>query len=309
MTFLPQFIHLVLHISPAGDIARQIANAHTCFNVVNTILFLPFAGKFTQLIKKLMPGDETEINYQPKYLDRNVLNTPAIALELSTKEVARMGDLALENIHKAFEAVDKYDKKKVEFVLDHEPVVDSLEEAITVYLTKMSETNMSKEMSTVHTGLLHACSDIERIGDHAETIAKRVRSMNEDGTHFSQANAEMKELEVLVEGAATKAIKALETHDQELAKASGPVPSGIRQAESHEKEPRRTSEQRHLHSGNWLCDVGIIAEHETGQRPRQKHCPTGHGRVLKNIVRGAAAAAPFLLFIIAGFKPQNCCAD
>ncbi len=255
MTFLPQFIHLVLHISPAGDIARQIANAHTCFNVVNTILFLPFAGKFTQLIKKLMPGDETEINYQPKYLDRNVLNTPAIALELSTKEVARMGDLALENIHKAFEAVDKYDKKKVEFVLDHEPVVDSLEEAITVYLTKMSETNMSKEMSTVHTGLLHACSDIERIGDHAETIAKRVRSMNEDGTHFSaQANAEMKELEVLVEGAAIKAIKALETHDQELAKASLDLSHQV----SAKQKAMRKSHVERLNKGICTPETGFV---------------------------------------------------
>ena len=80
---------------------------------------------------------------------------------------------------------------------------------------------MTKDMSNLHTGLLHACNDIERIGDHAEIIAKRVRSMREDGTTFSpEANREMKELEVLVVSAATKAIKALETNDKDLARES-----------------------------------------------------------------------------------------
>ena len=117
--------------------------------------------------------------------------------------------------------MDNYNKKDVDFILEHEPVIDSLEEAITVYLTKMSEKNMTKEMSNLHTGLIHACNDIERIGDHAEIIAKRVRSMREDGTTFSpEANREMKELEVLVVSAATKAIKALENNDKDLARES-----------------------------------------------------------------------------------------
>ena len=85
----------------------------------------------------------------------------------------------------------------------------------------MSEKNMTKEMSNLHTGLIHACNDIERIGDHAEIIAKRVRNMREDGTTFSaEANREMKELEVLVVAAATKAIKALENSDKDLARES-----------------------------------------------------------------------------------------
>ena len=221
LILMTQFIALVRHVSPMGDIPRQIANAHTTFNIINTIIFLPFAGLFTKFIRRLMPGEEAEISYQPKYLDQNVLNTPAIALGLATKEVVRMGDMALDNIRKSFACVDDYDKKKVDYVKEHEPVIDNLEEAITVYLTKMSEQNMPDAMSNMHTGLMHACSDIERIGDHAETIVKRVRDMNENGTHFSpQANAEMKELEVLILDAVTKSLRALESHDQVLAQES-----------------------------------------------------------------------------------------
>ena len=84
--------------------------------------------------------------------------------------------------------------KKVKYIKEHEPVIDNLEEAITVYLTKMSEKNLSVELTNIHTGLLHCCMDLERIGDHAETIAKRVKSMNEDGISFSpEAAEEMKE--------------------------------------------------------------------------------------------------------------------
>ena len=61
------------------------------------------------------------------------------------------------------------DSRKIAYVLEHEPVIDALEEEVTKYLTQMSETQMSRELSARHTGLLHACNDIERIGDHGET--------------------------------------------------------------------------------------------------------------------------------------------
>ena len=255
LIFMHQFISLVWYVSPMGDIPRQIANAHTAFNIVNTILFLPFAGLFTKLIKKLMPGEEDEISYQPKYLDMNVMNTPAIALGLATKEVVRMGAMAMDNIHKSFECVDEYDKKKVDYVKEHEPVIDNLEEAVTVYLTKMSEQNMNDEMTNMHTGLLHACSDIERIADHAEIIVKRVRDMNENGTHFSpQANAEMRELEVLIIDAVTKSIKALETHDQILAQESLNLSKQV----SKKQKAMRKSHVERLNAGICTPETGFV---------------------------------------------------
>ena len=195
IALLSQFLALVLKISPAGNISRQIANAHTVFNVVNTILFLPFAGQFTKLIEKIMPNKNGEISYQPKFLNESMLDTPAIALSLARKEVSRMGSLALGNTKRAFSCINQYDSKKVKYIKEHEPVIDNLEEAITVYLTKMSEKNLSVELTNIHTGLLHCCMDLERIGDHAETIAKRVKSMNEDRISFSpEAAEEMKEI-------------------------------------------------------------------------------------------------------------------
>lgn len=219
--FMDGFIKLVLYVSPVQDIARQIANAHTTFNVLNTILFLPFAAKFTDMIEALMPGDGGVVSRKPLYLDYNMLNAPAIAMPLATKEVVRMGNMAWDNVKMALEAIDDKDSAKIAHVLEHEPVIDALEEEATRYLTKMSEQQMSKELSARHTGLLHACNDIERIGDHAETIVKKVRNMKEDGVEFSPAaQQELRELSSLVLEASSKAIAALEQDNRLLAQES-----------------------------------------------------------------------------------------
>jgi len=219
--FMDFFIKFVLAVSPAGDIPRQIANAHTSFNLLNTMLFLPFSAKFIDFVKLVLPGDDGVISRKPVYLDVNMLNTPGIAMALAKKEVVRMGNMAWHNVELALGAIEDKDNKKITYVLEHEPVIDNLEEEVTKYLTQMTEQEMSPELSALHTGLLHACNDIERIGDHAETIVKKVRNMKEDGIEFStEAQEELKHLSALVLDASSKAMKALETDDRTLARAS-----------------------------------------------------------------------------------------
>lgn len=259
IALLSQFLALVLKISPAGNISRQIANAHTVFNVVNTILFLPFAGQFTKLIEKIMPNKNGEISYQPKFLNESMLDTPAIALSLARKEVSRMGSLALGNTKRAFSCINQYDSKKVKYIVkyikEHEPVIDNLEEAITVYLTKMSEKNLSVELTNIHTGLLHCCMDLERIGDHAETIAKRVKSMNEDGISFSpEAAEEMKEIGDMVIRTTADALQALEDNDVNLAKTALARSHEVRKKE---KAMRRSHVDR-LNRGVCTPETGFV---------------------------------------------------
>lgn len=255
IALLSQFLALVLKISPAGNISRQIANAHTVFNVVNTILFLPFAGQFTKLIEKIMPNKNGEISYQPKFLNESMLDTPAIALSLARKEVSRMGSLALGNTKRAFSCINQYDSKKVKYIKEHETVIDNLEEAITVYLTKMSEKNLSVELTNIHTGLLHCCMDLERIGDHAETIAKRVKSMNEDGISFSpEAAEEMKEIGDMVIRTTADALQALEDNDVNLAKTALARSHEVRKKE---KAMRRSHVDR-LNCGVCTPETGFV---------------------------------------------------
>ena len=185
VVFMPFFIKFVLLVSPDGDIARQIANAHSAFNILNTLLFMPFVNPFIKLVEKIVPGKAEIISMRPVYLDKNMLNTPSIAISLAVKEVVRMGELARKDVRLGMEAIQSFDADKVKYVLEHEPVVDALERDITDYLTQMSSSEMSESLTTRHTGLLHACTDIERIGDHGETLAKRARKLVEEDVVFS----------------------------------------------------------------------------------------------------------------------------
>lgn len=235
--FMPFFIKFVLIVSPDGDIARQIANAHSAFNILNTLLFMPFVNPFIKLVEKIVPGKAEIISMRPVYLDKNMLNTPSIAISLAVKEVVRMGELARKDVRLGMEAIQSFDADKVKYVLEHEPVVDALERDITDYLTEMSSAEMSDSLSTRHTGLLHACTDIERIGDHGETLAKRARKLVEEDVVFSdEAKAELLQLSEMVLRASGRALEALEKNDKVIAEDAVRL---CREVKQYQKEIRK----------------------------------------------------------------------
>lgn len=234
---MPFFIKFVLLVSPDGDIARQIANAHSAFNILNTLLFMPFANPFIKLVEKIVPGKAEIISMRPVYLDKNMLNTPSIAISLAVKEVVRMGELARKDVRLGMEAIQSFDADKVKYVLEHEPVVDALERDITDYLTQMSSSEMSESLTTRHTGLLHACTDIERIGDHGETLAKRARKLVEDDVVFSdEAKAELLQLSEMVLRASGRSLEALEKNDKVIAEDAVRL---CREVKQYQKEIRK----------------------------------------------------------------------
>lgn len=210
---------------------------HTAFNIINTLIFLPFAAPFIKLVERLLPGSDGVISRKPIYLDVNMLKTPSIAMTLAGKEVVRMGTMARHNVELSIAAMEDMDSRKIAYVLEHEPVIDALEEEVTKYLTQMSETQMSRELSARHTGLLHACNDIERIGDHGETLAKKVRMIYEDNVKFSdEAKAELHTLGQMVLEASGKALEALEKDDKKLAEEAWAL---CRQVKQYQKEIRK----------------------------------------------------------------------
>ena len=148
-----------------------------------------------------------------------------------------MGAMARHNVELSIAAMEDMDSRKIAYVLEHEPVIDALEEEVTKYLTQMSETQMSKELSARHTGLLHACNDIERIGDHGETLAKKVRMIYEDDIKFSdEAKEELRTLGQMVLEASGKALEALEKDDKNIAEEAWGL---CRQVKQYQKEIRK----------------------------------------------------------------------
>lgn len=162
-------------VTTSTDVSRQIANAHTIFNITNTALLLPFSKYIVMFVNKVIPDDENEEKPGVKFIDDRVLETPVIAAGQVIKETIRMAHKAKENVELSMKAFIDSNEKLIEQVYKNEETINLLEEAITSYLVKLAQCNLSEKEQTIVASTLHIVIDIERIGDHAENIADLAR--------------------------------------------------------------------------------------------------------------------------------------
>ncbi len=201
------------------DLARQIANTHTIFNVANTLVLLPFAYTLVKISEKALPGKDKEDRGSLKFLDERILENPAIAVGQAIKETVRMGRLALDNIAFATKAFLEEDEELIEEVFKKEQIINELEREITKYLVALSNSNLSDMDYLRISNLFHTINDIERIGDHGENLAELAQYRIEHRLLFSNiAIDELKEMIHRVQDIISKAIDALEHDNIQLAK-------------------------------------------------------------------------------------------
>lgn len=176
---------VVVRISPL-DIQRQIANAHTLFNLVNVAVQLPFANFLVKIATKLVPGEEKEVEeVRLKYLDSRILETPSIAIGQAVKEVTRMAQIVQNNLELACRAFINKDEKLIEEVLKQETVINKLETGIVEYLVQLSKEPLTGEQHSKITELINVVNDVERVGDHSENIAELAQEIIEGNLPFS----------------------------------------------------------------------------------------------------------------------------
>ena len=122
---LPVFTPIILKTS--SNPVRQIANAHTMFNIANTIIQLPFANLLVGLVTRLIPGEDPIIERGFKYIDTRFLNTPVIAFNQVTKEIVRMAKLAEENLNDSIEVFLHNNEHTVKTIYEKEEIINELE--------------------------------------------------------------------------------------------------------------------------------------------------------------------------------------
>lgn len=153
-------------------VARHIANAHTIFNVVNTLIFLPIMPllvRAAEWISPAKPGDEAE---RLVYLDNRMVDTPAIAMQQAHLETLRMADITKDMYHDAVAYLLSGDEGKLSEVTRKEDVVDLLHKEITDFLVCVSQQSIAPETSNQIRSLMRVINNLEKIGDHSENIAK-----------------------------------------------------------------------------------------------------------------------------------------
>ena len=178
--------------TPANP-AAQIANMHTLFNIVTTILLLPAGNLLAKLAEKILPDvDEPEEGMYLKYLKNTKpvtegkIGVSAINFELTHKEIARMLEIAKKNVADSFTAFLNCDDGFIPKVEEKEEYVDFLNREISKYIS----TNMAHESNTQGSRILSAyfkvTSNIERISDHAMNICGYSEWLKEKDVRFSQ---------------------------------------------------------------------------------------------------------------------------
>lgn len=221
---IPVFAEFIRLISPKGPeyqvVARQIANAHTAFNVLNTLIWFPFIWLLEKIVTFLVQGEEEVIDPRVLYLDDRMLDKPSIAMDLATKELARMATFAHQMMKSARNAFANSNMEEAQQVVETEDMVDMLQREITRYLsTMLSQCELTERQSIRLVGLMHTASDIERIGDHCKNIAEFAQQKETEFVPFSEdALAEIKDAFDHLNKMVHDTIRALHDGNTELAK-------------------------------------------------------------------------------------------
>jgi Na/Pi-cotransporter len=181
------FFKLINALSLNGDLPRQIANAHTVFNVFTTLILLPFIPLLAKICEKVIPVKESKVKYER--LEKHLLDTPAIALTQTASALRKMLKKSWKMIDCTLNLYNRNDEKNQQLVkqLDkREADVDERQKEITGYLSQLMMRPLTAQESEQIPMLLHCTNDAERIGDHAEIIKSMMDRLKNDELRFSQ---------------------------------------------------------------------------------------------------------------------------
>jgi phosphate:Na+ symporter len=221
----PLFTKLIIAFSPhanpgagitaADTISRQIANAHTAFNSLNTFIWLPFVGFLAFMVTKLIPGEDPYIEKGVKYLNPRITNNPGAALELSAKELVRMGEFDADMIRQVQTAFQNDDISKKQSIAEMEDYIDFLQEQIINYMANVVSQSTLTEVEAVRLAdLMHVVGDFERIGDHCMNIFELAEYKKSNNIQFSpEAVSEVEKIFELTHEMMANTTKALYTED------------------------------------------------------------------------------------------------
>lgn len=209
------FLQSTFNLNPE----MTIAFAHGTFNLTNTIMQLPFIGVLAWIVTKLIPGEDSIIEYTPKHLDPLFIGQSSpLALAQAKKEVVRMGDYARRGLEEAKAYLETSDKKHSEIAIQIEGAINNLDKEITQYLINISSGTLSEAESRKHTALMDSVRDIERIGDHFENIVELITFKNTNKVLLTdEAKEELNNMFSLVIDTVQESVQALENMSKEQA--------------------------------------------------------------------------------------------
>lgn len=177
----------------------SISAIHIVFNIVTTIIFIPFTGFLEKLAVLTVKdkGDEKTESVEVVTLDERFLRSPSMALSLCADVVCTMGEYARRNFQSAISLYVRFDHKVVDNINEYEDAIDLMEDKINNYLLKLTDHELTDHESHTVTLLLKLVSEFERIGDYSINILELAQQLDESKATFSEKALE--ELDTICE--------------------------------------------------------------------------------------------------------------
>lgn len=168
---------------------KAIAATHSVFNILNTLVFLPFAGKIAKLLTRIVKDQPEEVSHLTS-LDIRILETPVLAIEQSRGEVIKMGETCDEmaQILNRILSQEKPDPEEVEKLFQGEKELDRMQDEITHYITHLLSMDLPQEIISNGRCQLRMADEYESISDYLERIAKFRLKLKKQGRVFDQAH-------------------------------------------------------------------------------------------------------------------------
>lgn len=237
------------------NVKMQLAQTHGVFNVLNTLIQLPFVSVLAAIVTRIIPGEGVLAKFEPEYLEPRLLTNPSVALGQVGREVERMGDLATEALKHTSAYFFTGVKAEAEKTLQFEEIINNLQRKITNYIVRISKEKLSDEDNQRAYMYLQTIIDIERVGDHAENIVELTATRIEKNIVFSQnAIDDIQGMFNKTISLYAQAVECLENRDPWLARE---IIKGDDLIDQMEKELRRAHIDR-LNEGVCSGEAGAI---------------------------------------------------
>ncbi len=236
--------------------AVNIAVVHTLFNVLSTVILLPFCKAFEKLaiatVKAKKEEKETDVF---DTLDDRFLSVPTFAVEKCKELVCDMAKIAEDTFQKAVKLLGEYDAKEFEEIQRLEKLADKYEDKTSSYLVKIAANQISAKDSKVVSELLHCVGDIERISDHALNIAEAAKEVHDKQVTFSEiATKDLEIIALAVAEVLNMSVRALEEENLEIAKTVEPLEQVIDRL----KRKIKNGHIDRLRQGDCTMELGFI---------------------------------------------------
>ena len=184
------YVGLIESITP-GDPVAQIANAHTIFNIVTTLILLPFGTQMADIATRILPDskkeddEELRLKYIRPFESSYAIGHSAVAVSQVRDEVERMRDMVGKNISAAYDTLISYDESLRKKIGEREEYIDYLNKGISEYIVSLMAGEMSMDDSRKINGYYSIISNLERIGDHAVNLAEYAEKKKKWDLKFS----------------------------------------------------------------------------------------------------------------------------